>query len=245
MSISNKMSSINTNRFIVPCAGKMFKSSISGGDKALCYVLNKGYFETLDLENMLYIVDDAIQNKDFILVGKIEKVQTKTVIVYRQRLFFKSLHGLLLLCKRYGIAFEVLDSFQIDINNTMNVTSELKYLEHYAKRFNETIDKWLTNTCLIELYFYIKSLGIETHLERRVHRFLKQKIDYLDRAPFLISSYNITNKTSGIFLNYNPLDSRLFDEVSTGLELLKIGYTDNNVKKDIQLGVFSKKKGKT
>ena len=38
MSILNAIAVKGTNKFVVPCAGKMFRSSISKDDKALCFV---------------------------------------------------------------------------------------------------------------------------------------------------------------------------------------------------------------
>ena len=74
MSILNAIAVKGTNKFVVPCAGKMFRSSISKDDKALCFVINKGYFETTDLISMLSILDYTTKVNDIVLVGKIEKV---------------------------------------------------------------------------------------------------------------------------------------------------------------------------
>lgn len=233
MSIATAVAQSSTTKFVLPCAGKMFKSNISKKDKALCFVLNKGYFETEKLDDMLALLSDVADIKDLILVGSINKVRLKRTrkIVYRQRLFIKSLGVLLRLCKVDGIWFEVSRNFRITTNNLMNCRDELVLLERYARRFDETIDTWLTNCCLIELYYYLKSMNIHTNLKHFVQNRLKDKVDYLDRAPFLISSYDIEKKTSGIFLDFED-DVRLYDEVGTSL--LDIGYTDSNVKKDIK-----------
>lgn len=240
MSITSAVASSGTNKFVVPCAGKMFRSNISDGDKALCFVLNKGYFETSDLTSMLSIIDDVKSVNGFVLVGKIEKVRLSRnkSIVYRQRLFFKSLHTLLKFCKSSGVRFDLSKDFHITINNVLNCTEDLLYLERYAKRFDESIDTWLTHCCIIELYYYMKSLHMYSSLEAKVKLYLTNRQDYLDRAPFLISSYNIETKTSGIFLGFDPDDSRLFKEKVTGVDLLKEGYTERNVEEDIKGGRF-------
>lgn len=239
MSIVNAIANKGSNKLVIPCAGKMFRSSISKTDKALCFVINKGYFETFDLSSMLSILDDCKKFKDIILVGKIEKIRTKTgLIYYRQRIFFKNLHTILNLCKVLGIKFEVVKDFKITINNVMNCLDDLVYLERYAKRFDESIDEWLTHCCIIELYFLLKSMNIYSELGKRVNFYLRNRVDYLDRAPFLISSYNIDTKSSGIFLGFRPDDKRLFNEGVTGKELLKVGYTIENVNKDIEEGRF-------
>lgn len=240
MSILNAIAIKGTNKFVVPCAGKMFRSSISKDDKALCFVINKGYFETTDLISMLSILDYSAKVNEIILVGKIEKVRLRTskIIVYRQRVFFKNLRIFLNFCKVQGIRFELAQDFHISINNIMNCREDLIYLERYAKRFDESIDEWLTHCCIIELYYLLKSLNMYSDLGKRVNNYLRGRVNYLYRAPFLISSYNIDTKSSGIFLGFVAEDKRLYRDSVTGVDLLKYGYTQKNVEADIKEGVF-------
>lgn len=240
MSILNAIAVKGTNKFVVPCAGKMFRSSISKDDKALCFVINKGYFETTDLISMLSILDYTTKVNDIVLVGKIEKVRLRTskIIVYRQRVFFKNLRIFLNFCKVQGIRFELAQDFHISINNIMNCREDLIYLERYAKRFDESIDEWLTHCCTIELYYLLKSLNMYSDLSKRVNIHLRGRVNYLYRAPFLISSYSIDTKSSGIFLGFVAEDKRLYKDEVTGVDLLKYGYTQKNVEADIKGGAF-------
>lgn len=240
MSILNAIAVKGTNKFVVPCAGKMFRSSISKDDKALCFVINKGYFETTDLISMLSILDYTTKVNDIVLVGKIEKVRLRTskIIVYRQRVFFKNLRIFLNFCKVQGIRFELAQDFHISINNIMNCREDLIYLERYAKRFDESIDEWLTHCCTIELYYLLKSLNMYSDLSKRVNTYLRGRVNYLYRAPFLISSYSIDTKSSGIFLGFVAEDKRLYKDDVTGVDLLKYGYTQKNVEADIKGGAF-------
>lgn len=240
MSILNAIAVKGTNKFVVPCAGKMFRSSISKDDKALCFVINKGYFETADLISMLSILDYSTKVNDIVLVGKIEKIRLKATknIVYRQRIFFKNLRIFLNFCKVQGIRFELAQDFHISINNIMNCREDLIYLERYAKRFDESIDEWLTHCCIIELYYLLKSLNMYCDLGKRVNNYLRGRINYLYRAPFLISSYSIDTRSSGIFLGFVAEDKRLYKDDVTGVELLKYGYTQKNVEADIKGGAF-------
>lgn len=240
MSILNAIAVKGTNKFVVPCAGKMFRSSISKDDKALCFVINKGYFETTDLISMLSILDYTTKVNDIVLVGKIEKVRLRTskIIVYRQRVFFKNLRIFLNFCKVQGIRFELAQDFHISINNIMNCREDLIYLERYAKRFDESIDEWLTHCCTIELYYLLKSLNMYSDLSKRVNIYLRGRVNYLYRAPFLISSYSIDTKSSGIFLGFVAEDKRLYKDDVTGVALLKYGYTQKNVEADIKGGAF-------
>lgn len=240
MSILNAIAVKGTNKFVVPCAGKMFRSSISKDDKALCFVINKGYFETTDLISMLSILDYTTKVNDIVLVGKIEKVRLRTskIIVYRQRVFFKNLRIFLNFCKVQGIRFELAQDFHISINNIMNCREDLIYLERYAKRFDESIDEWLTHCCTVELYYLLKSLNMYSDLSKRVNIYLRGRVNYLYRAPFLISSYSIDTKSSGIFLGFVAEDKRLYKDDVTGVDLLKYGYTQKNVEADIKGGAF-------
>ena len=240
MSILNAIAVNGTNKFVVPCAGKMFRSSISKDDKALCFVINKGYFETTDLISMLSILDYTTKVNDIVLVGKIEKVRLRTskIIVYRQRVFFKNLRIFLNFCKVQGIRFELAQDFHISINNIMNCREDLIYLERYAKKFDESIDEWLTHCCTIELYYLLKSLNMYSDLSKRVNIYLRGRVNYLYRAPFLISSYSIDTKSSGIFLGFVAEDKRLYKDDVTGVDLLKYGYTQKNVEADIKGGAF-------
>lgn len=240
MSIVDAIAIKGNNKFVVPCAGKMFRSNVNKKDKALCFTLNKGYFETADLISMLSILDDVKTINGFVLVGKIEKVKLSNNkgVVYRQRLFFKSLGTLLNFCKSFGLRFDLDSNFHISINNILNCVSDLVYLERYARCFDESIDVWLTHCCIIELNCYLKSLNMYSSLESLSNSYLRNRVNYLGRAPFLIASYDIDKKSSSIFLGFDAKDKRLYKERASGVDLLKLGYTTNNVKRDIREGKF-------
>lgn len=75
-------------------------------------------------------------------------------------------------------------------------------------------------------------------LGKKSNHFLRGRINYLYRAPFLISSYNIDAKSSGIFLGFKAEDKRLYEDDVTGVELLKYGYTQKNIEADIKGGAL-------
>lgn len=222
------------NKFIVPCAGKLFRSSIGKNNKALSFVLNKGYLETKTLEDMLNILDFCLDSDFFVLVGAIEKVRLKnsTMIKYRQRLFFKSLEELLNICKKFNIWFDLSDSFHIGINSMMNCLDDLKYLEKYASSFGADIDTWLTNVLRIHLVrlLKLKSMPSEQIMRDSTFESILSIPCYMHRAPFLVSRYSIKTKTSSLFISSSDL--------SESGALVPFGYTTKNVKKDIKNGVF-------
>lgn len=167
MSFASEVLSSSNNMFIIPCTGKMFFSSISKGNRALCICLNKGYIQTDDLEDMLNNLDLFQGDNIFKLVGNIEKVklQASGSIVYRQRVFFKSVTELLWVCKRSALSVRLDTNFGISINSVMNVLDQLVYLERYAKEFDESIDDWLHNICIIHLHTIMTQKGMKSGLE--------------------------------------------------------------------------------
>ena len=223
---------------LVVHTGKMFKSRVSRGNKALCFVVNKGYFELDDLRSMLAIVDDLDDFDNIKLVGGIEKVTLDSDnVVYRQRVFFKSLTEMLSNCKRYGVLIKVPEGFSVGINCILNCTDDLPFLERYAFNLGESIDNWLTTSCKIHLLELAKSVGVDINLSDNDFKSVRNK-GYLNRAPFLICSYNIDKKESGIFLH----KSDYYSNVSDICNLASYGYTDLVVRKDKGCGLFDTKK---
>ena len=233
MSISKALSFQTQSKLVIPCAGKMFYSSISGEKQVLCFVINKGYIETSSLDGMLTTLDD-LDSKSIIKVGNVDKVRVKKSnrIVYRQRVYFKSITEILVLCKRNGIKFEISPSFKISINNIMNVIDELGKLEYFARQFDETIDVWLTNCCIIHIHNLLLSLGMWSDLGGRVANILKDKHGYMDFAPFLISRYDIKKHISSVYIEQEQrlIDGMYSKPLYNGSDL-SVGFTTDNIEK--------------
>lgn len=227
------------NRMIIPCSGKMFRSTLEGKNQALAYCLNKGYLDFADLADLLSVLDYLKSSDSFVLVGSIEKVLSGDKLTYRQRIFFKSLNKLIEVCKRNGIVIEVSKDFRININNVLNCLDELVYLERYARQFSQDIDTYLTNTCLVRLNNIFKQGSVKYELNRDIDDLLIDKYGYLDRAPFVISDYNIASNTSGIFLEAYVDDMRLYSGKVNVNNSIVFGYTTNNVQEDIEKRCFS------
>lgn len=244
MSIAKELASISKDRFIIPCAGKMFYSTVNNKDKALCLVVNKGYFETVTLDGMLDILDKCSDIDSIVFVGEVEKIKLSETsdIVYRQRIFFKSLSELLDLCKLKAIQFNLADDFQVSINNLVNCKDALDFLEIYAMQHNESISTWLTNVCKFHIVAVLqtKDMFYLSQLDEEMEEIIKGKYGYLDRAPFLVSSYNISNKTSSIFLETDIHDDRLYSFSIKDRDVLDYGYTSRNIANDIKAGVFKR-----
>lgn len=240
MSITKVVSLKNDDKLVIPCAGKLFRSNISKDDKALCFVINKGYIETVLLDNMMRVLDSLNDIKELVLVGSVEKVSFRNgTIVYRQRIFFKSLKIMLETCKLNGLKVEVLKDFKISISNIVNCADDLKYLERYALNQSSDIDNWLTNSCLIHINNMLLTLNMFSDLGKRINPVLNGKVGYLDRAPLLVSSYSIDNKTSAIFIEKEIMnDNRMYSIKINDDGKLNFGFTTSNLQKDIKEGVF-------
>lgn len=243
MSIVTALTAQTDCRLVIPTPGKMFRSSISKKDKALCFVINKGYIDAVNLQSLLVIIDE-FDNDDLITVGRTEKVilsKTKR-IVYRQRVFFKSLYKMFNICHTFGIRVELGQDFRISINSIMNIADELPYLEKYASVFGESIDVWLTNCCIVHINNLLLSQRMYSNMSKRVSKILNEKVGYLDRAPFLISSYSISKHLSALFLETDITDRRLYSYVIGDKADMNYGYTTKVVSNDIKKGIFNESK---
>lgn len=226
----------NGNVFYIPCSGKMFFSSVGKRDKALCICLNKGYLQTNTLEDMLEITSDMVSSKYFKLVGEIEKVRLikSDTIVYRQRVFFKSIVELVACCQKFAVDLNFTDDFYITINSCMNVLSSLVYMERYAKQWGIDIDTWLRTTCIVQLHQLLEQKGLPSVFADRAKEILKGKKGYLDRAPFLVSYYDIDKHTSSVYIPLNTDNKQYYSDAD--LTKLNFGYTVKNVEKDVREG---------
>ena len=241
MSIARDLAKTEDMLFVIPSAGKMFKSSISKTNKALCFTVNKGYFQTKTLQQMLDIIDviQDIDSDTIVFVGKIDKVRkTNGELVYRQRVFTHSLISLFKFCKRLGVAVCIPPEFEVTINNVLNVKPELVYLERYAKEYNQSITTYLTNTCILQIYNLLLYLNMYSDIFITADKILKGKQGYMMRAPFLVGRYSIDTKSSSIYIN-KQIDCR---EAYVGLDgdvtTLDYGYTDENIALDKKRGIL-------
>lgn len=232
MSFAQKMVRDKIQELVIPYAGKMFMSSVGKKNKALCFVFNKGYLQTTDL-NTLLTFEKAIEedNVDVVLVGDLDRVKlTKGVVVYRQRIFFHSIVSVLKLCKIFGVAVTVPNDFRIDISNVVAIRSKLPVIEIYAQNQGETITEYLTNTCLVNFYIMLDYLGMYSSINERMEKFLANKKGYMNRAPFLVGNYGKGHST--LFLHANKKDERMYTGVSSDVSDLDYGFTEENIKKD-------------
>lgn len=243
MSISRAIATKRNNKFVIPCAGKMFRSNVSNKNKALCFVINKGYLQTDTYEEMIKYREYIDKGYDTIIrVGNIDRIILRNTkkIVYRQRYFFKNFKVLIDMCKFFGFTVEISEDFEITINNVMNCKDDLRYLEVYAKNQSETITQYLTNTCMIYINDFFKLNDVYSKLPQDINKLLDGKRSYLERAPFLVISYNIDKKESGFFIcDKNFKDNRKFNvNLEHTLDKVDYGFTEENVKKDLKAGYF-------
>lgn len=238
-------------KFVIKTPGKCFKSKISKRDKVLLLVLNKGYIESNSLEVCYYLTMFLSSHKGniFVPVGNIEKIKLSKdgKIVYRQRIYFKSLVVFLKVMKELKSKIIIDDDFKVTTNTLMNVIDELPLLERYAKDVKMDVDTWLTMVCKILIYEACRKLDMlnNINLSTNVFNLPKDTSGFLNRAPLLCGSYSIINHTSSVFRVEDTSNNILYDLdicnkniIESSKNILDYGYTDSNVKKDIKRGVF-------
>lgn len=243
MSVGKFLSTTNEDVFIVPTAGKMFKSSTEGGDKALVFVLNKGYLQIGNLSRMLEVIDAFIDDPDLIIVGSINKVRLRKtgVIVYRQRVFIKSVNALMLLCNKFGIDVKLENNFKVSINSVMNCLEDVRYLERYARKFHQSIDAYLTNCYIIWMHFLLIAYKFKTPYTAQVEHILHGKTGYFERAPFLCGRYSIAKHISSVMLcqtDESLQDPRYYSHPIYDRTVINYGYLDSLVQEDVKGGAI-------
>ena len=77
-----------------------------------------------------------------------------------------------------------------------------------------------------------------SEMEDRVAKILRGRKGYLNRAPFLVATYSIDDKSSGLFLELDTSDTRLYSTDVVDSLYLTYGYTTANVEEDVKRGVF-------
>jgi len=216
----------------------MYRSSVSKNNQALCFLLNRGYFEASSLEDISFVKEN-IQADSITYVGNIEEIrQFDNTVVYQQRVIFRNLTVMLNHCRIAGVYFMLGNDFHVTVESLQDCFSEFKCMKYYSWKFNEPIDVWLTNCCIIHVHELLKAMNIYTELGSRVDRILCNRIGYFDRAPFLLARYNKNEKTSSIYLETDINDRRLYSMNILDKSNLNYGYTLKNIKNDRKEGLF-------
>lgn len=239
MGLAKLVAEDSVNRFVISYAGRMQFSNVSKTNKALCFVLNKGYFEIDEKEDFDNLMETAESYDTIIPVGEMEAVRLSAGnIIYRQRVYYTSLFQILKLSKEFALGVELDDNFGIRIQNVLGISDYLKYIEVYANGKEKLVDTYLTNCLTIQLYNVLEQFGIYSELSEEVEYILEDKSGYMDRAPFLLSTVCKKEKKSSIFLPTNFSDTRLYSIAVDDRKILNYGFTLSNLKEDMKKGVF-------
>lgn len=239
MGLAKLVAESSVNRFVISYAGRMQFSNVSKTNKALCFMLNKGYFE-IDTKEDFDSLLATIESYDTVVpVGDMEAVRlVGGNIIYRQRVYYTSLYQVLKLSKEFALGIALDSNFGIKIQNILGVCDYLKYIEVYTEGKEKLIDTYLTNCLTIQLYNVIEQFGLYSNLEESVESILENKKGYMDRAPFLLSTLCKKEKKSSIFLPLNFSDERMYSITVDDRKILNYGFTLSNLKEDMKKGVF-------
>lgn len=227
---------------VIPRVGKLAWSNVSKNNRALCFCINKGYVESDNYKSVAYFVIGRNRTcpQWLHLVGKIDKVRLfNGSYVYRQRVFFYSFTNICELCGRLGVSVWLSKDFHISIQNVMNILEYVPALEYYARMYGESIDTYLTNTCKVQVANVLTSKNIVSGLLTEADYILTGRLGYLDKAPFILGTYNQENKSSAVFLNKCIEDKRMYT-TSDMDDLSTYGFTEVMLKKDKKKIAYSK-----
>ena len=211
--------------------------------KALCFNISKGFLEFDSLENLLDLIDYISCSTNIELVGQPDKVRIDTdLFVYRQRIFFTTLADIFSLCGQESIEILFTDTVYFITQNVSLDVNEEKYLSFYAKQQGfDNYNDWLLNTCKVYIMFYLRLKNIEhiSLIDDEALQYIKDRKGCLDRAPYLMSIYDLKQKNYIVFQQTDLEDPRLYTP-SKANSILNYGFTNRNVLDDKKRGVFSK-----
>lgn len=190
--------------FVIPYASKLEYSTIGKDDKALTYIINKGYIESESMEVCYYFslfLESTLVNK-FARVGNVEKIRLKNNLsVFRQRVYFTDLSLLFQILKQFDVVLVIPSSFKIGISQMSNCLDSIKDLEMYfndKKNLKYSLDTWLTDCCLVQLYIMCMIDGISINFYKNLNTMLKDGL--LNRAPYICISQDKKKHISSIFI---------------------------------------------
>lgn len=211
--------------------------------KALCFKISKGFLEYDNLESLLDLIDYIKTNTKIELVGQPDKIRvSENNFVYRQRLFFTTLADIFILCGRENIEILFTDVVYITTQNAKPDQNEEKYLTYYAAQQGfDNYNEWLLNTCKIYIMFYLRLKNIEhiSTIDDEALLYIKDKKGCLDRAPYLMSIYDLKHKKYIVFQQTDLEDPRLYTQSSSN-SVLTYGFTNRNILEDKKKGLFQK-----
>lgn len=243
MSISKVLASTSYDSFIIPCTSKLVRTNIGRNNSALCFLMNRGYFDTDTLSDMERLTKQICELDGTKLVGGIDKVVFSNQVRYRQRVVFNDLLGVMEVCKMHGAGCSLSDDFRVTIDSVIDCSEDLRYLQYYARSYYQTVDTFLTNTCKIQFSLMAESKHMNNPLDEEISHILQGKRGYMDRAPFLLSKYNLSTGKSAIFIPKLKVDKSMYNEVKPN-QFLDYGYTEKMVLKDRKGGIFNGNKHK-
>lgn len=194
----------SSNKFVIPEPSRFMYSSISSNDKALCYIINRGYFEDDDL-SAVKVFNTGVETRtkgDLKLVGDIDKIKLRTGnVVYRQRVYFRNVGKLLQLLGHFTITLEIPESYRVGIEHVVKCSKALPSLWKYyqdKKGAYSSIEEWLTCASVAQLYAQciLNNVKIETYIPSK--KLFSQGC--LVRAPYLSYYMDVNKRKSSVFV---------------------------------------------
>ena len=173
---------MTNGKIVLPQIGKLFHS-IKGSN--MLFKVCRGYFETETFSEMSYIIDKVLDDDEYCikLIGTLSKINVvgKDTYVYRQRVYFDSIIGLIYLCRKYYLSCKFDSSYKLTVDDVVNCKGELQIYDKISRKLGLSIESWVTSCCMIQVTEFLESNDV------RVENGIKVKNEYLaiDKAPLL------------------------------------------------------------
>lgn len=237
-------------RLVIPEFGKMIYSSLTKRDNCLVFTIDRGYVECYE-EEVARVLYEYIRKGGFTLganiIGKIDKIKTRSKNVYRFRLVWSSLTRLCTMCKKFDIDITFPQDNYFGLDQFEYAGDSIGLLNRYFRRFHSDfgdIEEWLMQAFLIQIKIFLEMAGVRHRIEHPIREDLI--LDALFRAPYVASSLDKSNDYSTILnlkldkIHYNH--TRVLSDPSnqgyTVNGLYMCGYSSQNIKKDKKEGAL-------
>lgn len=218
MSEAFQLFKVDNLKLVLVTPSRLVYSNAGDKDLAVCYSITKGYIEARGTKAInlfkLYISRLA----DIREVGSIDKVLMRDgSTVYRLRIDFLNLVGLLSCLGKAGVPLEVARDFKITREHLVNLDlGDVVLLDNYFLKqdinlFSGDTLNWLTTCLLLQLGILcsIKNVELRCYDISR----LKTYDGVLYRSPFLCGSYpNSFRKSSIVLFNLDRGETSLYEK---------------------------------
>ena len=210
-----------SNKFVLP-EMNLVKVRLGRNTWGLAMQISIAYIETSDYDFMLNCFTKFCRVEGTNLVGSLDKIRLRKEnrIVYRQRLVFTDLLGVLRMAKGLGLYID--EQLNLRLDDLLYYQRELKPLWTKSKSlYVENIEHNYRLLCLKQLEVLEYEAGIIPSVK------IKDKdIGHLGSAPYIARLISKDKKTMSLFIP----KTKEMQELYSGVDVLNFGYNSKTFK---------------